>query len=181
MFTPTRLILRRNIYPLLRRPTNLNNDDLPNDRIAFLSVVQKFNVDHLPITWQPTLGDLGNGGSGTISQSTVSTNMPLAFKRFHYNENSKDDFSPLISEVLILSQPSIRSHLNIVNLEGICWEITSRTEKVVSVLLFERAAWDLQQFMNLSDGMNISIEDRLNICTDIGSAIMVWMHIVHHS
>jgi len=82
------------------------------------------------------------------------------------------DFLPLISEVLILSQPPIRSHPNIVNLEGICWEITPRTEKAVPVLVFEKAVWDLQQFMKVNEGMNMSIDDRLKICADIGNAIM---------
>jgi hypothetical protein len=96
--------------------------------------------------------------------------MPLAFKRFH--DSGDSDFLPLMSEVLILSQPAIQSHKNIVSLEGICWEIKPRTEKAVPVLLFEKAAWDLEQFMNVSEGMNMSIGDRLKICADVGSAIM---------
>jgi hypothetical protein len=151
---------------------NHTNSDLQNDLIAFLSIVQKFNIDFLPITWQPALGNIGKGGSGTISQSTLITEIPLAFKRFHMDGESDDDFLPLMSEVLILSQPPIQKHLHIVNLEGICWDIKTRTEKAIPVLVFERAAWDLQQFMNVHDGMNMSIDDRLKICADIGSAIM---------
>ena len=60
--------------------TNRTKTDLQNDLISFLSLVQKCNVDFLPIPWQPTLGDLGKGGSGTINQSTLSTDMLLAFK-----------------------------------------------------------------------------------------------------
>ncbi|KAF8538812.1 hypothetical protein BDD12DRAFT_739667 [Trichophaea hybrida] len=152
-------------------PTNLAHGDPQNDLIAFLSVVQKYNVGYLPITWQPALKDLGKGGSGTISQSAFSTDMPLAFKRFHDDNGSDMDFLPLISEVLILSQPAIQNHPNIVNLEGICWEIKRRTEKAVPVLVYEKAAWDLQQFMNVSEGRNMSMDDRLNLCADIGSAI----------
>jgi hypothetical protein len=147
-------------------------NNLQYDLIAFLSVVQKCDVDFLPITWQPGLGILGMGGSGTISQSTFTTDMPLAFKRFHLHENSDVDFLPLISEVLILSQPPIQEHPNIVNLEGVCWEIKPRTEKAVPVLVFEKASWDLQQYMNVSESKNMSIDDRLKICADIGSAIM---------
>ena len=77
-----------------------------------------------------------------------------------------------MSEVLILSQPPIRNHPNIVDLEGICWEIKTWTKKAVPVLVFEKASWDLQQFMNVREGMDMSFEDRLKICADIGEAIM---------
>jgi len=152
-------------------PTRLTHGEPQYDLIAFLSVVQKYNVDYLHITWQPALADLGKGGSGTISQSTFSTDMPLAFKRFHEDDGSYTDFLPLVSEVLVLSQPAIKMHPNIVNLEGICWEIKRSTEKAIPVLVFEKAAWDLQQFMNVSQGRNMSLDDRLNLCADIGSAI----------
>jgi len=153
--------------------TNHTRGDYQGDLISFLSIVQKCNVDILPITWQPALGTLGQGGSGTISQSALSPDMSLAFKRFHHSDSgdSDQDLLPLVSEVLILSQPSIQNHPNIVDLEGICWEIQRRTEKAVPVLVFEKAAWDLQQFMNISEGMNMSIDDRLNVCADLGSAI----------
>jgi hypothetical protein len=157
------------------RLANWTNDNLQSDLITFLSIVQNCNVDYLPITWQPALSTLGEGGSGVISQSTFSTDLPLAFKRFHEDSDSGDsgkEFLPLISEVLILSQPPIQSHLNIVNLEGICWEIKRKTQKAVPVLVFEKAAWDLQQFMNVREGMDMLIGDRLKICADIGSAIM---------
>ncbi|KAF8245666.1 kinase-like protein [Wilcoxina mikolae CBS 423.85] len=157
--------------------TNRYNGDLQWDLIAFLAVVQKCNVGFHPIAWQPALDILGKGGSGTISQSTFTTDMPLAFKRFHEGGDSGSgdsgmDFLPLISEVLILSQPPIQEHPNIINLEGVCWEIKRRTEKAIPVLIFEKASWDLQQFMSVSEGKNMSIDDRLKICADIGSAIL---------
>ena len=96
---------------------------------------------------------------------------PLAFKRFHDSENSDDSFLPMMSEVLILSQPPIQNHPNIVDLEGICWEIKPTKEKAVPVLVFEKAPWDLQQFMNVREGMDMAIEDRLNLCADVGGAI----------
>ena len=148
------------------------NSNVQSDLIAFLSIVQKCDVDYLPITWQPALSTLGEGGSGTISQSTFIADKPLAFKRFHHSENSDDDFLPLMSEVLILSQPPIQIHPNIVDLEGICWEIKPWTEKAIPVLVFEKASWDLRQFMHVGEGMDMVFEDRLQICADIGSAIM---------
>ena len=71
-----------------------------------------------------------------------------------------------------MSQPPIRKHPNIVDLEGVCWEVKPRTEKAVPVLVFEKASWDLQQFMNVREGMDMVLEDRLKVCADIGSAIM---------
>ena len=124
------------------------------------------------MTWQPSLSTLGAGGSGTISQSTFMAEKPLAFKRFHDPENSDDGFLPMMSEVLILSQPPIQNYPNIVNLEGVCWEIKPWTEKAVPMLIFEKASWDLQQFMNVHEGMDIVLEDRLKICADIGGAIV---------
>jgi hypothetical protein len=78
-----------------------------------------------------------------------------------------------MTEVLILSQPPIQNQLNIVNLEGICWEIQPRTEKAVPVLVYEKVVWDLQQFMSTTEGMNMTIDNRLKICADIGNAVMV--------
>ena len=77
-----------------------------------------------------------------------------------------------MSEVQILSQPPIRDHPNIVDLEGICWEVEPCTEKAVPVLVFEKAPWDLQQFMNVREGMDMPFEGRLKICADVGGAIM---------
>ena len=151
--------------------TSRANRVIQSDLIAFLSIVQKCDVHYLPMTWQPALSTLGAGGSGTISQSTFMTKKPLAFKRFHDSENS-DGFLPMMSEVLILSQPPIQNHPNIVDLEGITWEIKPWTEKAVPVLVSEKASWDLQQFMNVREGMDMVVEDRLKICADIGGAIV---------
>ena len=154
--------------------TSRTNRIVQSDLIAFLSIVQKCDVDYLPITWQPALNTLGVGGSGTISQSTFIAERPLAFKRFHDRDSENPDggFLPMMSEVLILSQPPIRNHPNIVDLEGICWEIKPSTEKAVPVLVFEKASWDLQQFMNVREGVDMSFEDRLKICANIGDAIV---------
>jgi len=160
------------IFTRYSASTNHLHSDLPCDLIAFLSIVQQCNVDFLPVTWQPSLNNIGEGGSGKISQSLIIADMPLAFKRFHYSGDSNNNYLPLISEVLILSQPPIRNHPNIVNLEGICWEIKSGTGNAVPVLVFEKAAWDLHQFMKVDEGMDMTIQDRLKICADIGSAII---------
>ena len=158
--------------PRYSASTSRTNRIVQSDLIAFLSIVQECDVDYLPITWQPTLNTLGVGASGTISQSTFITEKPLAFKRFNDSENPNGGCLPMMSEVLILSQPTIRNHPNIVDLEGICWEIKPSTEKAVPVLVFKKASWDLKQFMNVREGMDMSFEDRLKICADVGDAVM---------
>ena len=155
-------------FPRYSASTSRSNRVVQSDLIAFLSIVQKCNIDYIPITWQPALSTLGVGGSGTISQSTFMTEKPLVFKRFHGPDGG---FLPIMSEVLILSQPPIQNHPNIVDLEGICWEIEPRTEKAAPVLIFEKASWDLQQFMNVREGMDMVFKDRLKICAEVGGAI----------
>jgi len=76
-----------------------------------------------------------------------------------------------MSEVFFLSQPAIQNHPNIFNLHGVCWEIKPKTQWAVPVLVYEKAAWDLQQLMNVHEGMEMSIDDRLRLCADIGSAV----------
>ena len=153
---------------------NLVNDDIQPDLITFLSTVQKYNVLFLPLMSQPSLGLLGEGwsGSGKISQSRFSAEASLAFKRFHGSGDSDRYFLPLVSEVLILSQPPIQNHPNIVSLTGVCWEIDSGTQEAVPVLVFEKATWDMKQFMNAGESVDLTIDDRLNICANIGDAIM---------
>ena len=158
-------------FPRYSASTCHSNRVAQSDLIAFLSIVQNCNVYFIPITWQPALSTLGAGGSGTISQSTFISQKPLAFKRFHDSDDPDTGFVPMMSEVLILSQPPIRNHPNIVDLEGICWEIKATTKKAVPVPVFEKASWDLQQFMNVREGMDMMFEDRLKICADIGGAI----------
>ncbi|KAF8534599.1 kinase-like domain-containing protein [Trichophaea hybrida] len=148
------------------------NDHTHNDLISFLSIVQKWDVDFLPITWNPALGDISQSGSGTICQSTFNQDLSLAFKRYHGFGNEPGYFLPLISEVLILSQPPVVNHPNIIDLEGVCWEIKSPTNEAVPVLVFEKAAWDLSQFMNSEEALKMSTNDRLQICTDIGNALL---------
>ena len=142
-----------------------------SDFITSHSTAQKCNVYCLPITWQPALSTLSVGRSGAISQSTFICEKPLAFKRIYDSENPDGGFLPTTPEALIRSQPPIQNHPNIVDLEGICWEIRPRTEKAVTVLVFGKASWDLQQFMNMREGMDMVFENRLKICADVGGAI----------
>lgn len=148
------------------------------DLVCFLSVIRNFSVDLLPITWQPALDSLGSGGTATIQQSLVNSQMSLAFKRIDVAEwtRPRDElraYQVLISEVQVLRHPALRGHPNIINLEGVCWEIKTGTESVWPVLVFEKTEFgDLQHFMNSSKGKGLSFQTKLGLCVDVASAIM---------
>jgi hypothetical protein len=146
-------------------------EEVQSNLIAFLSAARKSEVEFLPILWEAR-GFLGKGGSGAITQADATAETSLAFKHFHVYKESGEHFPPMISEVWILCQPPIRDHPNIITLEAICWEIDRNTQVAQPVLVFEKAPWDLQQFMNDGGGIGMSIDERLDICADIGNAIM---------
>ena len=82
MFTPRNSMLvwhSDGMFSRYSASTSRTNGNVQNDLIAFLSIVQKCDVDYLPITWQPALSALGVGGSATISQSAFIAGKPLAF------------------------------------------------------------------------------------------------------
>jgi hypothetical protein len=156
--------------------------DIHYDFISFLAMAQRSNVDLLPITWQPALDSLGRGATAEISQSLVSLQMSFAFKRTALSnslqqgqEHERRALRALISEVSVLSHPLIRRQPNIINLEGICWEIVEE-DKVLPVLVFEKAQLgDMHRFMDSDQGKAFRIEDRLKMCIGVGTAVMV-MH-----
>ena len=72
----------------------------------------------------------------------------------------------------MLGHPVIREHPNVVELEGICWDVQSEG-KVWPVLVFQKTQpGDLESFMELPAGRDLSIKDRLKLCMDVGTAIM---------
>lgn len=142
------------------------------DLIQFLSTVQDCQVDFLPIISQEGLGSLGTGGFGSIGQGPVKKDTGFAFKRYH-NRNglSETQFVHMLAEVRILSLPPIRSHPNIVELRGVCWEVVRETEKPMPVLVYPKALWDLKQFMNTTEAKGMSLQQRVELCADIASAV----------
>jgi hypothetical protein len=149
------------------------------DFLTFLSVAQNLEVDFLPITWQPALDSIGQGGTAKIRQALVNLQMSFVFKRLvsivpaQTETDEIRKFRALIAEISVLRHPSIRDHPNIIRLEGICWDVVSNSEKVWPVLVFEKARHgDLHTFMGQAKGKKMTIEERLNICIDIAIALM---------
>jgi Protein tyrosine and serine/threonine kinase len=163
--------------------TNPQIGNQPYNLITFLAIAQKLEIDFLPITWQPTLSEVGAGGTAKIRQSLIHLQMSFAFKTIkdakwidEIDETQrprevKTRFQALISEISVLRHPSVREHPNIISLLGICWDILP-SGCVWPVLVFEKTALrDLWSFAASEEGKNISIETRLKLCADIATAV----------
>lgn len=146
--------------------------------LSFLGIAQSLNIDFLPITWQPALDSIGQGGTAKIHQALVNLQTSFAFKRLTstvsvQSERETRNFRALIAEISVLSHPSVQDHPNIIRLEGICWDVVSGGEKVWPVLVFEKARHgDLHTFMGQAEGKRLTVGERLNICADIAIAVM---------
>ena len=155
-------------------PAQCIEDDLPTDLVSFLAVAQKLKIDFLPITWQPALEELGEGGTARIRQSLVTLRLSFAFKRNKLF--STRAFQALTSEISVLGHPAIRYHQNVVRLEGICWDFPNEDEAVRPVLVFEKARHgDLEKFSDSKAGKDLSFKDRLKVCVNVANAILA-MH-----
>lgn len=137
--------------------------------IAMLGLAQRLHVRFLPITWQAPLGPIGKGGQAGINESLVTAQISFAFKLF--NRPQQHPFREIVQEMVVLSHPTVRQHRHIVTLEGICWDIPEDNQ-VWPVLVFEKShLGDLHRFARLESFKDLSIEDKLNLCADVGLAI----------
>jgi hypothetical protein len=160
----------------------------PHDFITFLGVAQYFQVPLLPITWQPKLLDIGEGGHSVINQSLINTQTSFAFKRVSKKKKrgqQTDLYRSLITEVTVLSQKAVKSHNNISQLQGICWDCDDELREksksfeaadvdaqIWPVLVFERSQYgDLWHFAASHIGRCLTNPQRLAICIDIGVAL----------
>ena len=167
------------------------------DIIAFLGVAQSRSIDLLPITWEPTLDCLGQGGTAEIREASFNQETSFAFKRQKFSigydlmELETQLLPSLAAEVAVLGHPSIWDYPRVAKLEGICWEVyppddqvlsreeTTKSEEggIVPILVFEKAKYgDLYQFMTHGSGQQLDLNDRLWLCTEVASAIAI-MHI----
>ncbi|KAF2259193.1 kinase-like protein [Lojkania enalia] len=161
------------------------SDSRPHQEfIQFLQYAISLNVPILPVTWEPAFEALGpDGTTGRVNQSPLNSEFILAYKRFNprvtdprmsANAYRSLQYSAMASEMTVLSNPVIRSHPNIITLQGICFELSSATGDVWPVLVFERAALgDLEKFVSQHESLNL--EDLLSICGYIAKAIKI-MH-----
>jgi Protein tyrosine and serine/threonine kinase len=153
------------------------------DLITFLGVLQKLQIEILPITWQAARQPIGIGATGRINESLIDLHTRFAFKCVAdkqkdavANPQEKDVtkeriIQTFINEIIVLGHPSTRKHPTIVELQGICWDIGSDDE-VWPVLVFEKSQYgDLYHFATLPIGRELCIAERLKLCVEIGTAI----------
>ena len=164
------------------------------DLLTFLGVAQKLQINLLPITWQPALDRIGQGATAEIREAVVTINFSFAFKRlisrsiFDLEEFECRLLPCLIDEISILGLPLVRKHPNIIDLEGICWEIlakkgmrisrgipvdfTIKGQGIMPVLVFQKSRYgDLYDFMMQDKGKKLGFYDKIEICIDVARAI----------
>jgi hypothetical protein len=146
--------------------------------ISFLALVQQLEVDLLPITWQPFLDRVGEGGTAEIRQSLINLQMSLAFKRIKDSELAMLDesiiFHRLMAEISVLGHASVRGHPNIVSLLGVCWQVIGNNVawKAWPVLVFEKTPFgNLKEFAQSEMGQKLHPHDKVQLCGDIAMAI----------
>lgn len=148
--------------------------DAHHDLITFLAVAQKMQVDILPITWQSARGPVGAGGTSQINEALINLQTSFIFKCVSNKQKRKFPkakiFQTLISEIVVLAHPLLRKHPNIVQLQGICWDVLPN--QIWPVLVFEKTQFgDLHNFLTLPVGRDLRTLERLKLCVDIGTAI----------
>ena len=145
------------------------------DFLDFLGVAQKMMIDFLPIRWQPGMDLAGKGGTAKIHQGLANVDKTFAFKQMRKTRSPMEEaqyMSALIAEISVLGHYVIRTHENIVNIEGVCWDVCPGEGKVWPVLVFEKAPYgDLNNFMTVGVGRELNIEKRLSILSDVALAV----------
>jgi hypothetical protein len=162
------------------------NDETLIDIISLIATVHHLKVDLLSLVWQTAREPIGWGGTSQVNEALVDIHTSFAFKRVSekrkLNRKKADILRDIIHELSVLSDPSIRQHPKILEIQGVCWDVPhavdeSRTwepqqSDVWPVLVFEKSQYgDLKHFVPLPVGRQLHICEKLNICVDIGIAI----------
>jgi hypothetical protein len=169
---------------------SLEKATAPYNFITFLAVAQKLQIPFLPITWQPERPYLGRGGTSQVNQSLINLPTNFAFKRVAEKDKldkpEEEIFRRLINEIIMLRHLAVQAHPNILELQGLCWDIPSKEHnnaesrppnppdnvRVWPVFVFEMSHFeDLYHFASRPIGRELGINERWKICLDIGSAI----------
>lgn len=153
----------------------ISASDSHTDLLAFLSIAQLNLTDFLPIAWYPSY-NLGRGGFAVLNQSPVTAELSFAFKRLGQNGQAQDedteDFSSSMTELAILRHKPLAIHPNIIKFEGICWEVAPENDRILPVLVFEKATYgDMLQFRDTEEGQKLNIRQKVSFCAQILDAL----------
>ncbi|CZR68796.1 uncharacterized protein PAC_18696 [Phialocephala subalpina] len=149
--------------------------------LSFLATAQALQIEFLPIVRDAAREAIGTGATSQIHEAPVDLDTSFAFKACHMDPKKKTSpaletenkiFQNLINEITVLSQPFIRDHANIGQLQGICWDISHIDDKPWPILVFEKShLGDLDHFAR-HGGRDMKIGERLRLCLDIGRAVI---------
>ena len=145
------------------------------DLLAFLSLIQANEVDILPLVWYPALS-LGQGGFATVNESLVNQHVSFAFKRLKFQEEDgqeeRQSLRSSMVEVSILKHHAIQRHPNIIDLEGICWEVNPLNPYISPVLVFETAKHgNLLDYRDSKAWVNLTLKVKVAIWRQIAGAV----------
>lgn len=156
---------------LLEISTNSPHEDL----LSFLSLLQLLEVNILPLVWYPALY-VGRGGFAVLNEAPVSKEANFVFKRLISPENmhkgSSNSFTSAAQEVAILRHYHVKKHPNVVELYGICWEVNPIDDRLLPVLVLEKARHgDLYHFKSSQDGRNLPLAAKILLCSQLAEAL----------
>ncbi|KAL8680134.1 MAG: hypothetical protein Q9186_003658 [Xanthomendoza sp. 1 TL-2023] len=158
-------------------PPTPNTPLIPYDITTFLATALERDVDFVPIAWMPGLKPLGRGGTSWIRQSIVNLEASFALKQIQFPDTQNPDEADIIRaaivELIVLTHPPIRSHLNVLNLEGLCWDASDTSRPTRPVLVLEKSELgDLGYFMSRL-GDQVTPVNRVELCADIINAVAI--------
>lgn len=139
--------------------------------ISFLSVAQRLEVNLIPFLWNAL--DVGRGATAQVSHSALDMEIEYAFKRTSklFAKDPEEAFRAIMTEILVLANPSVRNHQNIVNIEGVCWEFDDDKNLLPVLVLPKAQKGNLTQHLLLLEESENTFGSRQKLCLDIGKAI----------
>ena len=142
--------------------------------LALLTVTQALGIEILPIDWEQGLPPFAHGGQSSINQALVKADYSLAFKCIR-NVKEANNLDKVIEEISVLGQPMFRNRRDIIQLEGVSWDVAP-DGKVWPVLVFEKSEiGDLWAFTQSKAGKALSLLERIGICKAMAAALQ-FMH-----
>jgi len=181
------------VQQIKRNPTFTEKDDHePTYNIlTCLACAQQRDIDLVGLSPFEAQGQLGQGGQSTVMQTRASVDTVLAFKKPNskgvgswlstrsLTKRIENVYRDVATEIMALSEPGIRDHPNIIQLQAISWEVQNirtwtfkKVPRVWPVLLMERADHgDLQDYLATKEGRELNFEDKIEFCHGIASAI----------